>query len=80
MSGRELPPRLPEEWRERWGQRLGVELPSTFVDDPAELPPVPRRAAIARRNRSVAERLMNNIEPLWDEALPVLETREAGAR
>ena len=80
LSGRELPPRLPEEWRERWGQRLGVELPSTFVDDPAELPPVPRRAAIARRNRSVAQRLMNNIEPLWDEALPVLETREAGAR
>lgn len=80
LTGRELPSEVPDEWRERWGGRLGVELPATFSEDASEFPPVPRRDAIARRNRSVAERLMSTIEPLWDEVLPVPQGREAGSR
>ncbi len=67
LSGRELPSDLPASWRAGWTQRLGVELPATF-DDPAP-PPVPRRAAIASRNRSVADRLMAQLADIWGVTL-----------
>ena len=66
LTGRELPRDLPEPWRAEWGRRLDVELPRTF-DDPAP-PPAPRRAAVASRNRSVAERLMAQLSEIWDES------------
>ena len=78
LSGRALPELVPDAWREPWETRLGVELPATFAEDPSSFSVVPRRDAITRRNRSVAQRLLKTLEPLWDEALPV--AREAGAR
>jgi len=79
LSGRALPLELPSQWRTRWQDRLGVELPTTFAEDVSRFPPIPRREAITRRNRSVAERLMNTIEPLW-ATLPADRgrAREAG--
>ncbi len=66
LAGRALPHEVPAAWRAEWGERLGVALPETFADDPPE--PSPRAAAIASRNRSVAERLMKQLEEIWDEA------------
>ncbi len=67
LTGRDMPHELPAGWREDWSQRLGVEMPATF-DDPAP-PPVPRRAAIASRNRSVASRLMAQLAEIWGVTL-----------
>jgi len=66
LAGRELPDEVPASWREEWGRRLGVDLPATFADDEPE--PTPRAPAIASRNRSVAERLLKQLEEIWSEA------------
>jgi len=66
LAGRELPAAVPPAWREEWGPRLGVELPARFDDEPPE--PSPRRDQVASRNRSVAERLMAQLEEIWQEA------------
>lgn len=66
LSGRALPTEIPGGWREKWSARLGQELPDSFNEDPSEFAPVPRRDAIARRNESVAQRLMGSLEPLWE--------------
>src|SRR5690606_31383668 len=67
LSGRELPASVPASWRARWGQQLGLELPDRFDEEPDEFDPSPRRAAITSRNRSVAQRLLGTLEPLWAE-------------
>jgi acetoin utilization protein AcuC len=66
LTGRELPGELPAPWREEWEARLGMSLPRTLEDDEPE--PTPRAEAIASRNRSVAERLMQQLEEIWTEA------------
>src|SRR5690606_4752751 len=69
LSQRPLPETVPETWRQRWQARLDEKLPSSFAEDPADFPVVPRRDAIAKRNRAVVGRLLNSVEPLWDEVL-----------
>jgi len=65
VTGQLLPDDLPTAWRERWQQRLGVTLPAVSGEDPTGWSPAPRRAAITSRNRSVAERLLANLEKIW---------------
>lgn len=71
LSGRGLPRELPQDWREEWSARLGAALPGTFDDDPPPSP-APRRAAIASRNASVADRLMAQLSDIWQEAAGTL--------
>jgi len=65
VIGRQLPAELPGSWVDQWQQRLGVTLPTASGEDPSDWSPAPRRAAIASRNRSVAERLLTNLEKIW---------------
>lgn len=44
-------PALPDEWIRRWQPESPVELPSRWLDDPAAIPPIPRREQIERQNR-----------------------------
>lgn len=45
---------LPDVWRQRWIQHAEDELPTTWLDDPANWAPMPRRAEIARKNQETA--------------------------
>ncbi len=76
LAGRPLPDEVPASWRAEWEARLGVELPATFADEEPE--PAPRAAAIASRNRSVAERLVTQLEEIWSEAPAAAGARPAG--
>ncbi len=68
LTGTELPRELPAEWRKLWQSELrgeAAELPRFSGEDPADHPPVPRRAAISRRNRLVASRTLETLQELW---------------
>lgn len=78
LRGVRLPERLPPAWVEAWGAQLGISLPTTSSEDPSTWPPQPRRAAIERRNRSVAQRAMATLDGIWragTERTPGHETR-----
>lgn len=66
VTGGQLPAELPSQWSDGWEQRLGVAMPTLSSDDVASWSPAPRRSAIASRNRSVAERLLANLETIWE--------------
>lgn len=73
LTGTDMPQELPAQWRHSWQQRLGnlpFELPNTSTEDPAQFVPVPRRAAITRRNRLVANRTMETLQHLWSSNGP----------
>ncbi|RIH89937.1 Acetoin utilization protein AcuC [Meiothermus luteus] len=60
-----LPEQLPEAWLHRWGSQLGRGLTPTLHDPPNPYPEIPRRTEIERRNRQVAERLLEAVRPYW---------------
>ncbi len=53
LSGRALPEDIPAAWLERWQAESQDILPLRFLDDPADFPAKPRRAAIERHNRRI---------------------------
>lgn len=53
MSGRPLPEHIPTAWLESWQPESKTSLPTTFLDNPEDFPPKPRRAEIERHNRQV---------------------------
>ncbi len=65
MSGRPLPPALPESWRRKWGEAM---LPKGFGDPPGAFEPIPRRAEIERETA----RRLRRVKLL---SLPVLVQR-----
>lgn len=70
MTGGALPRELPAEWRRRWTDKLGglaANLPRLSDEDPSEFAPLPRRAAISRRNRLVATRTLETLRSMWDD-------------
>ena len=64
IQGLPLPAEVPEAWRRRWSEALGLSLPATLHDPPREAP-VANREDIARRNLQVAERLLEAARPYW---------------
>jgi acetoin utilization protein AcuC len=66
VTGQQVPADVPPSWVEEWEQRLGVSMPTVSSEDPSTWTPAPRRAAIASRNRSVAERLLVSLEKIWN--------------
>jgi acetoin utilization protein AcuC len=65
LAGRDLPTALPAAWVERWSRELGHPMPRTSHENADEWPAQPRREAIARRNRTVAERALATLEGIW---------------
>ncbi|MFO7544909.1 MAG: acetoin utilization protein AcuC [Trueperaceae bacterium] len=65
LSERDLPEELPPAWVEHWTRRLGQPMPRTSRENVEDWPAQPRREAIARRNRTVAERAMATLEGIW---------------
>ncbi|MGZ6807646.1 MAG: hypothetical protein ACXVGG_13620, partial [Mycobacteriaceae bacterium] len=56
---------LPPEWRQRWQERLGVELPAAMHDPDPAFSPVPQHEEIADHNRRVTDRLLDSLMPYW---------------
>ncbi len=56
---------LPEEWRQRWRERLGVELPAALHDPDPAYPAIPQRDEIAAYNRRTTDRLLDSLMPYW---------------
>ena len=67
LSRQEAPSAIPEAWRARWGEVLGLELPRTFDDDLESWSPSPRREQIAEANRRTAAKLLATLEPIWSK-------------
>lgn len=67
MRGEELPRQLPEAWRSRWAdvaERNGfTPIPELVLDPVDAWPPTPRRAEIAKTNRTRAESLRAQLLP-----------------
>jgi acetoin utilization deacetylase AcuC-like enzyme len=53
LSGRPLREKIPAAWLEQWQPESQEPLPTTFLDNPEDFPPKPRRAEIERHNRRV---------------------------
>ncbi|QAY65483.1 acetoin utilization protein AcuC [Paenibacillus protaetiae] len=47
--------RLPSSWTEAWAAQSPVPLPLYWMDDLSEVPPIPRRAEIERKNRDICQ-------------------------
>ncbi len=61
LQGRALPGRLPEAWRRRWEERLGVRLGPSLHDEEGP-PEVPRRREIERYNEGNVLRLLETVK------------------
>lgn len=60
-----VPNELPETWRNRWSAVMDGQPPTHFHDAPIPRDGVPTRGEIERRNRQVAERLLEAVRPYW---------------
>ena len=60
-----IPERLPEEWATRWRDAAGGDLPRALHDPDLPADAVPNREEIARKNRQIAERLLDAARPYW---------------
>jgi len=67
LSRQDAPATVPEAWRARWGEQLGLTLPRSFYDDLTDWPPSPRREEIAATNRRTAAKLLATLGPIWRE-------------
>lgn len=65
LQGHPLPDHLPEPWLRRWGTQLGHFLVHTLLDPEGSYPEIPRKPEIERRNRQVAERMLESVRPYW---------------
>jgi acetoin utilization protein AcuC len=65
LHDRPLPRDLPPEWLRRWSGRLGDRPPAAFHDPNPGRVDVPDREQIARRNRQVADRLLEATSAYW---------------
>ncbi len=61
----QIPERLPETWRRRWQEELGLELPETLHDPEDAYPPIPRRPEIVHNDRDLLRRLLDSAAPIW---------------
>jgi acetoin utilization protein AcuC len=66
LQGLPLPEHLPEPWLRRWGSQLGHLLTHTLFDPEGAYPEIPRKLEIERRNRQVAERMLESVRPYWN--------------
>jgi len=65
LLGLPVPERLPEAWRTRWSERLGIELPETLHDPENPYEPIPRRPEVLRADHEALRRLLDAVAPIW---------------
>ncbi len=67
VSRQAMPEVLPANWRNAWQGRSPETLPETLFDDVSAWQAIPRRAEIEKHNSAVVRRLLNTLEPIWQE-------------
>ncbi len=67
LSAQDTPTEVPEAWRDAWGERLSVDLPTTFADPVDGWPLNPDRDRVAAANRRTVRELLATLEPIWRE-------------
>jgi len=65
LFNREFSGKLPEEWRKKWSERTGKEIPETLDDILPAFDPIPRKAEIEKHNNETARRLLDAAAPDW---------------
>ncbi len=65
LFGKEFSGKLPEEWRKKWKERTGKEIPETLDDTLPAFEPIPRKPEIDKHNRETARRLLDSVAPDW---------------
>jgi acetoin utilization protein AcuC len=54
-------PQLPESWLQRWTTISPLKLPTGWLDDQADIEPMPRRAEITEKNRAMQKIAVQDI-------------------
>lgn len=65
MNNIEIPKYLPENWRTRWQQILGKQIPETLHDTLPAYENIPRKEEILKTNKDVMRRLMDSVAQHW---------------
>jgi hypothetical protein len=65
MHDMPIPTELPEVWRSRWSGVMNGAPPAAFHDAPLPNADAEKRLEIERRNRRMAERLLEEVKPYW---------------
>ena len=60
-----IPERLPLEWRMKWQKKTGKEIPETIHDVVPAFGPVPRKNEISKHNVETARRLLDTVSVDW---------------
>ena len=71
VSRQEVPEEVPQAWLEQWRPQSKEPLAKTFHDDMQAWEAMPRREQITSHNQAVAKRLLNTVEPIWEERFGV---------
>jgi acetoin utilization protein AcuC len=70
LSRQTMPETLPSAWREQWQALSPEPLPVQLFDPLDAWRPMPRRQEIERQNQASARRLLQTLEPIWQEVYP----------
>ncbi len=61
----DIPERLPQDWRLKWGRKTGKVIPGTLHDILPAFEPIPRKNEIEKHNMETAERLLDAAAADW---------------
>ncbi len=61
----DIPDRLPDKWRKKWGNIIQKELPLNLHDKEPAFDPIPRKKEIEKRNRDFLRRLKDAVASDW---------------
>lgn len=76
VSRQPLSPYIPERWLELWQPKSPVPLPLTIDDALEDWPQVARRHEIASHNRAMVQRLLQALQPIWQERFGARSAKE----
>lgn len=65
LKGIPLPDRLPEPWRVKWAEKLGMSMPRSLHDSLPAFKTIPRKDEIGQINRDTYRRLMDLVVADW---------------
>jgi acetoin utilization protein AcuC len=61
----EFPENLPENWRKRWEEKIGKEIPEFLHDQLPAYEPIPRKPEIEKHNHDLIRRISDSVIQYW---------------
>ena len=65
IKGLQVPERLPENWRKKWKDKIGIELPEFLHDILPAFEHIPRKGEIEKNNRDLIIRIKDSVAQYW---------------